>query len=180
MTEHWRGVLVSAPYKGTGAFLELTLGRNIPGNAKLHPNRLGSLRKGWEEIPRASFKRLTPKDGFLGSWGMHQPGPRPHTNIHYNASQDGRQTKPEKQDESSLPDAPRNAVLRAIREGELGKATRLLDALWGDVDLAAAKLKIPSLFPGRLAVSPCPWQQHIGEDFTAGEVRSALASFPKG
>lgn len=35
----------------------------------------------------------------------------------------------------------------AVREGELGKAARLLDAVWGDVEAHTIRQALPKLYP---------------------------------
>ena len=83
-------------------------------------------------------------------------------------------------DASLIPDAPRRAILRAVGDGELGKAAKLLDAVWGDVSASTVASKLPELYPFREAVSPDLVSGPLGSDFSADEVRRVLLQFPRG
>lgn len=83
-------------------------------------------------------------------------------------------------EETFIPDAPRRAILRAVREGDVSKAAKLVDAVWGEADLEVAKAKLPELYPAGTPLQPIPWEQHVQEDFSVEELRKALNTFPKG
>lgn len=54
------------------------------------------------------------------------------SSAHPRRRKDRAQGRPE--DDSILPDGPRRLVLEAVKEGEIGKACRVLDAVWCEVD----------------------------------------------
>ena len=90
-----------------------------------------------------------------------------------------RRPRSDEPPDSFIPDGPRRAILRAVRDGELGKATRILNSVWGEVDPSVARAKLPSLYPAGSAPAFMPFQEHVQEDFTVDEVRQAIRAFPR-
>ena len=90
-----------------------------------------------------------------------------------------RRPRGESPPDSFIPDGPRRAIMRAVRDGELGKATRILNSVWGEVVHEVARAKLPALYPVGTPPPFMPFQEFVEADFTVDEVRQALRSFPR-
>ena len=148
------------------AFIRIILAP-LPRGGKAHLNR--STRIIRERIARwdsADFHSLI-QDHFKASTCPSPPRPP-------------RKRASDPVEDSFLPDAPRRAILRAIREGELGKASKLLDAVWGQVSPEVIKAKVPPLYPSAPPPSSRASAHLSKEDFTPAEIERALLLFPKG
>ena len=62
----------------------------------------------------------------------------------------------------------------------MAKATKVLDSVWGEVDVVSITTKVPLLFPMDDPTMVSQTAEFVEEDFTTEEVSEALRSFPKG